>query len=136
MPTNTFKTLAKKKLSKREKDLIRNVKQGHSRSELSKLIATERTNESRASKAPKPLNKQVFLRTDHHINKSKLPDFTKKEILVLQQMSFGTTTNELAAKLSLSPNTIKTHMKNMLKKSGSSNSVMLIANALRQGIIE
>ncbi|MFY0605215.1 MAG: helix-turn-helix transcriptional regulator [Cyclobacteriaceae bacterium] len=62
-------------------------------------------------------------------------EFTEREVDILKQMSFGLTADKIGETLHISPNTVKTHIKNMLKKSGSTNSVEMIANALRQQVI-
>ncbi len=62
-------------------------------------------------------------------------DFTGREVDILKQMSFGLTADRIGETLFISPNTVKTHIKNMLKKSSSTNSVEMIANALRERVI-
>jgi len=62
-------------------------------------------------------------------------EFSEREIDILQLMAFGKTAHEVAEKLYISPHTVKTHQKNMLKKTGCNNSTHLIASCLRSGVI-
>lgn len=51
---------------------------------------------------------------------------SQREHEVLNLLARGKTTNEIAEQLYISPNTVKNHRKNMLKKTGTSNTVALI----------
>ncbi len=62
--------------------------------------------------------------------------YTQREVDILMQMSVGFTADQIAEILFISPNTVKTHIKNMLRKSGSSNSIEMIARAIRSSVID
>ncbi|MFT6883257.1 MAG: DNA-binding CsgD family transcriptional regulator [Marinoscillum sp.] len=62
--------------------------------------------------------------------------YTQREIDILMQMSAGSTADQIADILFISPNTVRTHIKNMLRKSGSSNSIEMIARAIRSSVID
>lgn len=68
-------------------------------------------------------------------NSYRLLSFTPREIDILESLSVGMKPDSIAESLFLSHHTIKTHIRNMLKKSGCTNSVVMIANALRAGVI-
>lgn len=66
---------------------------------------------------------------------SKQHSLTTKELEVLKLISYGLTTEEIAKKLHISPNTVRTHRQNMLKKEKTSKMTALINNFLTRGII-
>jgi len=61
--------------------------------------------------------------------------FTTQELRIIQLIAEGKGTDEIATNLNLSPHTIKSHRKNILKKTEANNTVQLIANCIRNGII-
>lgn len=61
--------------------------------------------------------------------------FTKQEINIIEFISNGKSSSEIAQILYISIETIKTHRKNILSKSGATNTVQLVANCIRDGII-
>lgn len=61
--------------------------------------------------------------------------FTKREKEIIVKISEGFDFQELAAYFHLSPHTINTHKKNILKKSGCKNTAQLITKCIREGII-
>ncbi|MDP2891166.1 MAG: helix-turn-helix transcriptional regulator [Bacteroidota bacterium] len=61
--------------------------------------------------------------------------FTKREIEILIKIAKGNSYTEIADLLGISPNTINTHKKNILKKAGCKSSPELIARCIREGII-
>lgn len=54
---------------------------------------------------------------------------TKRELEIIEQMSLGKTTKEIADNLNISPLTVSTHRKNILGKTSAKNSIELIAIA-------
>ena len=61
---------------------------------------------------------------------------TNREIEVLQQICLGLTNEEIAAKLDISPLTIKSHRSNLLEKTGCRNTPALMLYALNNKIIK
>lgn len=61
--------------------------------------------------------------------------FTPREIEILKAIAKGKTFGEIAAILNISPHTINTHKKNILKKTDCKNTTELIARCVRIGII-
>lgn len=49
---------------------------------------------------------------------AKLTEFTPREIQVLRLLTTGVGNEEIAAKLNISQNTVKTHIKHLLEKTG------------------
>lgn len=70
-------------------------------------------------------------------NSQKLlaPHISHREIDILRLLSFGYNSDEIATKLHISHNTVKTHRKNILEKSDCKNTTELVALCIRQGII-
>ncbi len=66
----------------------------------------------------------------------EINEFTDREIDILSLMAAGLTADMVADQLHISPHTVKTHQRNMLKKSGCSNGIHLVAHCMREGIIE
>ncbi len=61
--------------------------------------------------------------------------FTKREKEIIQKISEGKDFKQLAAYFYVSPHTINTHKKNILKKSHCKNTAELITKCIREGII-
>jgi DNA-binding NarL/FixJ family response regulator len=68
-------------------------------------------------------------------NDQKKGSLSQREIEVLQCISQGLTTNEIADKLFLSRRTIETHRQNMLEKTQTKNTAALIKMGVSEGII-
>jgi len=60
---------------------------------------------------------------------------TSREYQVLDQISYGLTTNEIAAKLYLSSHTVMSHRKNLLIKLDARNTAGLIRKAFESGFL-
>ena len=61
--------------------------------------------------------------------------FTNQELKIIQLISEGKNSNEIAELLFITYNTLKTHKKNIFRKSNSNNSGHLIMNCILDGII-
>jgi DNA-binding NarL/FixJ family response regulator len=61
-------------------------------------------------------------------------DLTKRELEVLEMLSHGLTNKEIAAKLTISENTVRNHIRNIFDKLHLENRVQAAAYALQQGI--
>ncbi|MDX8338398.1 LuxR C-terminal-related transcriptional regulator [Draconibacterium sp. IB214405] len=61
--------------------------------------------------------------------------FTTREIEILANIAKGKTFAEIAEVLNISPHTINTHKKNILKKTDCNNTTELIARCVREGVI-
>ncbi len=60
---------------------------------------------------------------------------TEREKQIINKFSKGLNAEQIAEELNLSPHTIKTHRKNILKKSDCTNTTELVAKCLTSGII-
>ena len=61
--------------------------------------------------------------------------FTAKELQLLKMLSEGNDYKQIAKKLGVSPHTVNTHKKNVLKKTHSNTITELIAKCIREGIV-
>lgn len=63
-------------------------------------------------------------------------DLTKREIQILQLIGEGWNSHEIADRMFLSPNTVCTHRKNILRKTGAKNIIGVIVLAVQQKMIK
>ena len=61
---------------------------------------------------------------------------SEQELAVLRQVALGRQTDEIAEVLFLSPHTIRSHVKNGMKKLGARNRTHAVAMALARGLIQ
>lgn len=62
-------------------------------------------------------------------------DLSDRELDVLRELARGLTTPEIGAALSLSPNTVKTHLRGLFRKLGAHNRVQALGAARERGVI-
>lgn len=60
---------------------------------------------------------------------------TNREREILSEAAKGKTTNDIASTLHISPHTVNTHKKNIIKKTNSKNFTQLITKCIREGIV-
>ena len=63
-------------------------------------------------------------------------DLSQREIEILKQVAEGSRNKEIAVHFSLSEETVKSHMKNILEKLGASDRTQAVSLAVRRGIME
>jgi DNA-binding NarL/FixJ family response regulator len=63
------------------------------------------------------------------------PDFSKREIEVIRLISEGMTTKEISNHLFVSPDTIRTHRNNILKKSNEHKLTKVVKMCIKEGLI-
>jgi DNA-binding CsgD family transcriptional regulator len=61
--------------------------------------------------------------------------FTKRELEIIRMISEGLTSKQVGQKLSISEETVKTHRRNLLSKSGAKNLSQLISKCIHDGLI-
>lgn len=67
--------------------------------------------------------------------KSILPDFTEREMEILQLVCKGLSTFEIAEEISLSPKTIDSYRSKLITKTNSKNTVSLVVYAIKNGLV-
>ena len=75
----------------------------------------------------------LFKRT--YLPDEKLLTLSKRELEILQLLSKGYSSKQIAGKLGISIFTINNHRKKMLYKTNTANSTELLNNAVRHGLI-
>ena len=81
---------------------------------------------------PSFLNLDVYEKEDES-KVLEVMNFSRREIEIIKMIADGRTTNEIAKKLGVSSETVKSHRKNILRKSGCSSSAFLTARAISEG---
>lgn len=61
---------------------------------------------------------------------------SKREVEILKQVAEGSRNKEIASQLTLSEETIKSHMKNILEKLGAADRTQAVSIAVRRGIMQ
>ena len=61
---------------------------------------------------------------------------SKRELDILELMANGLTSEQIAGSLSISPLTVQTHRRNMLKKAGAVNAQQLISWGFRSKLLK
>lgn len=61
---------------------------------------------------------------------------TEREMEILQLLAFGYTNRDIAGRLFISPDTVKTHLEHVYQKLGASDRTAAVAEAMRRQLIE
>lgn len=61
---------------------------------------------------------------------------SRQELIILQLMAQGDTSEKIAAKLSIAKSTVQTHRRNMLRKTGIKNTHHIVAWAYKKKILK
>lgn len=61
---------------------------------------------------------------------------SKTELKVLELVSNGYTSETIGLKLDITKNTVQTHRRNMLRKTGFNNTQQLVGWAVREGLLQ
>ena len=61
--------------------------------------------------------------------------YTSRELEIIKLLAEGLTAEEIASRLHISPDTVRTHRRNILAKTECRNTAQLIAKCIREGII-
>ena len=61
---------------------------------------------------------------------------TEREVEILQLLAFGHTNRDIAEKLFISPDTVKTHLEHIYQKLGATDRTAAVAEALRRRLID
>lgn len=80
-----------------------------------------------------PLNYKDI--TDNMMNTNEIPEFSEREIEVLELIAMGFTNQEISDKIFLSKRTVEGHRQNLIDKSCSRNTAVLIHYAMVHNLI-
>jgi DNA-binding CsgD family transcriptional regulator len=84
---------------------------------------------------PSYLNMEVLATDAEKVFPIAEHNFSKRELEIVNLMAKGLDTNAIAEQLNIAPDTVKTHRKNILKKSQCNNAAELIARSMSEGWI-
>ena len=125
--------------SYKEQELIQNALQAGAIGYLLKDVSAEQLAQAiraahlgQATLAPEAT--QALVNAANHLP-SPGHDLTEREQNVLVLMAEGLNNTQIAARLVVSPSTIKTHVSNILSKLGASSRSEAVALALRSGLV-
>ena len=124
-------------ISKQQEDLIGSIKAGANGyllknaepEELRKAILLAKGGKSILS--PEVTSQVMGMIREHQAGK----DVSNREIEVLRLLAEGKTNAQIAVDLVISQNTVKTHIKNTMKKLGASNRTEAVNIAIQKGIL-
>jgi DNA-binding CsgD family transcriptional regulator len=71
-----------------------------------------------------------------HPRRSRSDRLSRKERLVLGELALGNSTEEIGVALGVSPHTVRTHVKNLMRKLGARTRAHAVAIALSEHAIE
>lgn len=60
---------------------------------------------------------------------------TSRELEIIKELAVGNSADEISTKLNISPHTVRTHKKNILRKTECKNSIQLVSICLAEGLI-
>ena len=75
-------------------------------------------------------------RTGHEAEGTRSRMLSAREVDILEELAMGTSTEEIAAKLHVSPHTVRTHIKNILRKLGARTRAHAVAIAYAENAID
>jgi DNA-binding NarL/FixJ family response regulator len=93
------------------------------------LVATIRQVHSGKKRIPS----EVAARLAEHLGEE---DLTAREIEVLRHAADGNRNRDIGAKLFITEETVKVHLKHIMEKLGASDRTQAVAIALRRGILQ
>ena len=67
--------------------------------------------------------------------KKIISNFSNQELMVIALIAEGNTNAEVADYLNIKENTVKTHRRNILKKSNAANFYQVVSRCIRDGLI-
>ena len=83
------------------------------------------------------INSEKGIFNPNHLESEKLKDIlTSREIDVIKELAMGNSKQEISERLSISPHTVQTHKKNIMRKSKCKNSTHLVSVCLAEGLIK
>jgi len=75
-------------------------------------------------------------RGNHAMEVRRSEALSGREVNVLEELAMGTSTEDIAAKMHVSPHTVRTHIKNILRKLGARTRAHAVAIAYSEEAID
>jgi DNA-binding NarL/FixJ family response regulator len=83
-----------------------------------------------------PALTQAFIEEVRLVDRKPEAPLSPREIEILQQVAYGSTTKEVADNLGISFHTVKTHLERIFEKLGANDRAQAVAIAIREGLVE
>jgi DNA-binding NarL/FixJ family response regulator len=83
-----------------------------------------------------PALTQAFIEEVRLVDRKPEAPLSPREIEILQQVAYGSTTKEVADALGISFHTVKTHLERIFEKLGANDRAQAVAIAIRQGLVD
>ena len=83
-----------------------------------------------------PALTQAFIEEAQSAGRRHEEPLSPRETQILQMVAYGSTTKEVASKLTISPHTVKTHLERIFEKLRANDRAEAVAIALRRGLVE
>jgi DNA-binding NarL/FixJ family response regulator len=83
-----------------------------------------------------PALTQAFIEEAQSAGRKHEEPLSPRETEILQMVAYGSTTKEVASKLTISPHTVKTHLERIFEKLRANDRAEAVAIALRRGLVE
>ena len=78
---------------------------------------------------------RITVAREHHVELAHIEPLTPRELEVLRALATGLSTAEIGARLSVSVNTVRTHVQNVTGKLGAHSKLEAVAIAMRRGLV-
>jgi DNA-binding NarL/FixJ family response regulator len=83
-----------------------------------------------------PALTQAFIEEVRLVDRKPEAPLSPREVEILQQVAYGSTTKEVADALGISFHTVKTHLERIFEKLGANDRAQAVAIAIRQGLVD
>jgi DNA-binding NarL/FixJ family response regulator len=107
---------------------------------VEEVVSTVRAARDGATMLPRPMVMMIARRLaetrDREADRVPYETMTPRELEVLRALTEGLSTPEICATLSITPNTLRTHVQNIMGKLHVHSKLEAVAVALRHGIVE
>ena len=83
-----------------------------------------------------PTLTQALIEEVQYVERAPDAPLSRRELEILQKISFGATTKQVAHDLGISPHTVKTHLERIYEKLGANDRAQAVAIAMRKGLVD
>ena len=83
-----------------------------------------------------PTLTRAFIEEVQYVERRPETPLSKRESQILQMISYGATTKEIAHELGISAHTVKTHLERIFEKLGANDRAQAVAIAMRRKLVE
>jgi two-component system nitrate/nitrite response regulator NarL len=77
-----------------------------------------------------------FIGESRALDRPPKTPLSRREVEILQRVTYGSATKEVADSLGISPQTVKAQLERIFEKLGANDRAQAVAIAIRQGLVE